>query len=333
VKGGSAAGANSSSMKAIAIRDGALVWDEAPTPELKDGEVLVRVHATAINRADLSQRSGRYPPPPGASEIMGLECSGVIENLGPNVSGHQVGDQVCALLAGGGYAEFVALPASHTLPIPQGIDLETAAGIVEVFATAWLNLRLEGELKDGERVLVHAGASGVGTACIQLCKAWGNPIFVTVGDAAKQEYCQKLGASGSANRHDGPWDEAVRNWGGADVILDPVGGSYLEMNVQALKPRGRLVNIGLMGGAQGTLPMGVMMVKRLCLRGSVLRSRSREEKDVILAGLRREVWPLLESGAVKPIIEKVFPIEEAEQAHALVNSNETIGKVLLRVRP
>ncbi|MBN9416587.1 MAG: NAD(P)H-quinone oxidoreductase [Candidatus Eremiobacteraeota bacterium] len=317
-------------MKAILIRDGKLVWEDAPIPELRDGEVLVKVRATAINRADLSQRSGRYPPPPGASEILGLECSGVIEKVGPGVSNRQVGQEVCALLAGGGYAEYAAVPAGHTLPPPAGMDLETAAGVVEVFATAWLNLRLEGELKDGERVLVHAGASGVGTACIQLCKAWGNPIFVTVGDQAKREYCEQLGASASANRHD-PWDEAVRGWGGADVILDPVGGSYLEMNVNLLKPRGRLVNIGLMGGAQGTLPMGVMMVKRLCLRGSVLRSRSIEEKNQIIAGLQREVWPLLESGQIKPIIDKVFAIQDAEQAHELVGSNNTIGKVLLRV--
>jgi putative PIG3 family NAD(P)H quinone oxidoreductase len=318
-------------MKAILIRDGKLVWDEAPTPQLKEGEVLIKVRATAINRADLSQRSGRYPPPPGASEILGLECSGVIEKVGPGVTDRQVGQEVCALLAGGGYAEYAAVPAGHTLPPPTGVDLETAAGIVEVFATAWLNLRLEGELKDGEQVLVHAGASGVGTACIQLCKAWGNPIFVTVGDQAKREYCEQLGASASANRHDGPWDEAVRAWGGADVILDPVGGSYLEMNVNVLKPRGRLVNIGLMGGAQGTLPMGVMMVKRLCLRGSVLRSRSIEEKNRIIAGLQKEVWPLLASGQLKPIIDKTFPIQEAEQAHELVSSNETIGKVLLSV--
>ena len=318
-------------MKAISIRDGKLVWDEAPTPQLKEGEVLIKVRATAVNRADLSQRCGRYPPPPGASNILGLECSGVIEQLGPGVSNRQLGQEVCALLAGGGYAEYVAVPAGHTLPPPAGLDLETAAGVVEVFATAWLNLRLEGELKDEERVLVHAGASGVGTACIQLCKAWGNPIFVTVGDQAKREFCLQLGASASANRHDGPWDEAVRNWGGADLILDPVGGSYLEMNVNVLKPRGRLVNIGLMGGAQGTLPMGVMMVKRLCLRGSVLRSRSLEEKNQIIAGVQREVWPLLESGQVKPIIDKVFPIQEAEQAHQLVSSNDTIGKVLLRV--
>ncbi|MFN8610274.1 MAG: NAD(P)H-quinone oxidoreductase [Vulcanimicrobiota bacterium] len=318
-------------MKAIIIRDGQLVWDEAPKPELKEGEVLLKVRATAVNRADLSQRSGRYPPPPGASEILGLECSGVVEQVGPRVSHRQVGQQVCALLAGGGYAEYVAVPASHTLPPPEGIDLETAAGIVEVFATAWLNLRLEGELKDGERVLVHAGASGVGTACIQLCKAWGNPVFVTVGDQSKREYCEKLGASASANRHDGPWEEAVKNWGGADLILDPVGGSYLEMNVNVLRPRGRLVNIGLMGGAQGTLPLGVMMVKRLTLRGSVLRSRSREEKDLVIAGIQREVWPLLAGGQLKPIIDKTFPIQQAEQAHQLVSSNDTIGKVLLRV--
>ncbi|MBS2033387.1 NAD(P)H-quinone oxidoreductase [bacterium] len=318
-------------MKAILIREGQLVWDDTPTPEPQEGEVLLKVRATAVNRADLSQRSGRYPPPPGASEILGLECSGVIQKLGPGVTDREIGQEVCALLAGGGYAEYVAVPASHTLTPPAGMGLETAAGVVEVFATAWLNLRLEGELKEGERVLVHAGASGVGTACIQLCKAWGNPIFVTVGSQSKRDYCEALGASASANRHQGPWEEAVKGWGGADVILDPVGGAYLESNVNLLRPRGRLVNIGLMGGAQGTLPMGVMMVKRLTLRGSVLRSRSIEEKNLVIDGLRREVWPLFESGQLKPIIHQTFAIQEAEQAHQLVGINDNIGKVLLRV--
>lgn len=318
-------------MNAIIVEEGKLCWREVETPVPGPGQVLVRNLATAVNRADLAQRSGRYPPPPGASPILGLECSGRVEALGPGVTEPQVGQEVCALLAGGGYAEFVALPASHTLPIPAGYTLEQAGGLVEVLATAWLNLKLEGDLQKGERVLVHAGASGVGTACIQLCKVWGNPVFVTVGNAEKVAYCLQLGASAAWNRHDGPWLDAVKEWGGADVILDPVGGDYLESNIACLNPRGRLVNIGLMGGAEGKLSLGTLLVKRLCVKGSVLRSRSVDEKSIILNGLRQEVWPLLEDGTVKLIVDKVFPIQEAEQAHALVASNETVGKVILRI--
>lgn len=317
-------------MYAIEDHDG-LVWTHVPTPEPGPGEVRIRVAATAINRADLVQRSGAYPPPPGASPILGLECAGTIDAIGEGVRDRAVGDAVCALLAGGGYAEQVVCPASHTLPLPAGYGMERAAAVVEVFATAWLNLRLEGELKGGERVLVHAGASGVGTAAIQLCTVWGNPVFATVGSAEKAARCRSLGASGTAVRRDGPWLSAVREWGGADVILDPVGATYLESNIHALNPRGRLVNIGLMGGREGTLPMGPVLVKRLTVRGSVLRSRSIAEKDAILAGLHREVWPLLEDGSVAPVIDSVVDIREAEAAHARVAKNDTVGKVVLRV--
>lgn len=317
-------------MKAIQIVDGKLVWSEVARPSLAPHEVLLRTCATAVNRADLVQRSGNYPPPPGASDILGLECSGIIEEVGSEVDPSRVGEAVCALLAGGGYAELVAVPATHVLPVPAGMSLEMAAGVPEVFATAWLNLRLEGQLKAGERVLVHAGASGVGTAAIQLCVVWGNPVFATVGSDAKVQRCLSLGVTAAANYREGPWGNRVREWGGADVILDPVGALYLESNVHALRPGGRLISIGLMGGREGTLPMGPVLVKRLTLRGSVLRSRSLEEKNAILEGLSREVWPLLESGAVRPIIETVMPIEQAEEAHALVASNQTVGKVILR---
>jgi putative PIG3 family NAD(P)H quinone oxidoreductase len=308
-----------------------LVWTEAPTPEPGPGEVRIRIRATAVNRADLVQRAGRYNPPPGASQILGLECAGVVESVGDGVTDRAVGDAVVALLAGGGYAEMVCCPASHTLPLPDGFEMTTAAGVVEVFATAWLNLKLEAQLQPGERVLVHAAASGVGTSALQLLKVWGNPVFATVGSAEKEERCRALGASQTANRHDGPWVNAVREWGGADVVLDPVGASYLEANIAVLNRLGRLVNIGLMGGREGTLPMGPVLVKRLTVKGSVLRARSIEEKNVVMDGLRREVWPLLEDGTVRPIIDRVLDIHDAEEAHAVVASNVTVGKVVLAV--
>jgi len=318
-------------MKAIRIIDDKLVWCEAEKPTLKAGEVLIKTAASAVNRADLAQRSGRYPPPPGASDILGLECSGTIVGKSPEVTELQPGEEVCALLSGGGYAELVAVPATHVLPIPHSYSLEQAAGLPEVLATAWLNLRLEAALQPGERVLVHAGASGVGTACIQLCRAWANPVWATVGNSDKVQVCRDLGAADAFDRHQGPWLEGIREIGGVDVILDPVGAAYLADNIQALRPRGRLINVGLLGGQEGKLPMGPVLVKRLSIKGSVLRSRSWEEKNRVIEGLRREVWPLLESGQVRLILDQIFPIQEAEQAHARIESNQSIGKVLLRV--
>lgn len=318
-------------VKAIVERAGQLAWTDVPGLRPEPGQVRIRVAATAVNRADLIQRAGRYPAPPGASQILGLECAGEVEAVGPGVDAAILGTKVCALLAGGGYAEQAICPASHTLPIPASLSLEQAAAVPEVFATAWLNLRLEGQLQPGERVLVHAGASGVGTSVIQLCAVWGNPVFATVGSAAKEHRCKALGASATADRHRGPWEQAVRDWGGADVIIDPVGGSYLPSNIASLKPRGRLVTIGLLGGAEGNLPMGPLLVKRLSVRGSVLRSRSVEEKASVMDGLGREVWPLLEAGKVAPVIDRVMPIEQVEAAHAALASNQTVGKVVLRV--
>ncbi len=316
-------------MKAVLEQSGRLVWSETADPEPGPGEVILQARASAVNRADLVQRSGNYPPPPGASPILGLECSGTVVALGPGVPAEALGQQRCALLAGGGYAEKVAVPWSHTLPLPSGVDLLRAAALPEVLATAWLNLRLEGQLQPGERVLIHAGASGVGTAALQLCRAWGNPAFVTVGSEAKLERCKELGAAAGWVRHQGDWLEAVRAWGGADVVLCPVGAAYLNSNLQALHSRGRLVLIGLMGGREAALPLGLVLVKRLSLRGSVLRSRSRQEKDFILEGLQREVWPLVESGEVQPIIDSVLPIQQAEEAHDRLASNETVGKIIL----
>lgn len=316
-------------MRAIRSVDGTLRWVDFPTPEPGPGEVRIRVMATAVNRADLVQRSGKYPPPPGAPDTLGLECAGVIDAVGEGVTTRSVGDEVVALLAGGGYAEHVCCPAVHTLPRPAGFSWTEAAAVMEVFATAWLNLRLEARLRDGERVLVHAGASGVGTAALQLCRAWGCPAFATVGSEPKVERCRAFGAEATV-RHGG-WLQAVKAWGPVDVALCPVGGAYLPTNLQALRGRGRLVIIGLMGGREGTLPVGRLLVKRLSVVGSVLRSRSIEEKASIVEGVGREVWPLLASGEVGPVIDTVLPIEQAEEAHALLAANETVGKIVLKV--
>lgn len=318
-------------MRAIEDIEGRLTWGWAETPTPGPDEIRVRIAATAVNRADLVQRTGQYPPPPGASTVLGLECAGVVDEVGAQVEWPRPGDEVCALLSGGGYAEYAVLPASHALPIPNGLSLLEAAAIPEVFTTAWLNLRREGELQDGERVLIHAAASGVGTAALQLCMIWGNPTFAIVGSAAKEQRCLGLGAEATANRKDGPWLGKVRAWGNADVILDPVGGSILETNIHALRERGRLVNIGLMGGREGTLPLAPLLTRRLIIRGSVLRSRSVAEKADILAAVKDDVWPLLSQGAIRPIIEDVLDIERAQEAHELVARDDTVGKVVLRV--
>jgi putative PIG3 family NAD(P)H quinone oxidoreductase len=320
-------------VKAIQIDDGRLVWADAELPETGTGDVRIRVMATAVNRADLVQRSGNYPPPPGASPILGLECAGEVLEVGEGVGRVAVGDRVCALLAGGGYAEEVVVPAGQVLPIPGDLSMHEAAAIPEVFATAWLNLFMEARATLGERVLLHAGASGVGTAAIQLCQLRGNPCFVTAGASDKIERCQALGAEGGWNRHDGPFTGAVKDWApaGVDVILDPVGAGYLTDNLSVLGLDGRLVIIGLMGGAEATLNLGVLMVKRQRIIGSTLRARSVAAKAAVMDELKAEVWPHFESGRIRPIVEAVIPVEEAEKAHELVAGDQTFGKVVLSV--
>ena len=321
-------------MKAIRIDNDRLVWADAPVPVIGPGLVRIRVAATAVNRADLVQRAGRYPPPPGASDILGLECAGEVTEVGEGVSRVAPGDAVCALLAGGGYAEQVVVPAGQVLKVPRGFDAIRAAAIPEVFATAYLNLYLEAALAKGERVLLHAGASGVGTAAIQLCRALHNPCLVTAGSQDKIERCVALGADGGANRHAGGFEDTVRAWtdgAGVDVILDPVGGAYLAENLQCLNTGGRLVLIGLMGGTRAELNLGLMLMKRLRIVGSTLRSRPVSEKAAVMDALQARVWPLFESGAIEPVIEVVIPIEEAERAHELIESNETVGKVVIGV--
>ncbi len=322
-------------MKAILVEGNELAWAEAEAPALGPGEVRIDNHATAVNRADLAQRAGGYPPPPGASPILGLECAGIVAAVGEGVSRVAPGDEVCALLAGGGYAETVVVPAGQVLRKPAGLSFTAAAALPEVFATAYLNLFMEARLTKGERAVLHAGASGVGTAAIQMCKAFGNPAFVTAGSADKIARCVALGADGGFNRHQGSFAPALADWTagqGADVILDPVGGAYLADNLKSLAVDGRLVLIGLLGGAAASAPLGLMMMKRLRIIGSTLRARSIAAKATVMDALQKRVWPLLESGAIKPTIEQVLPIDQAAEAHRLIASDQTFGKVVLAIR-
>lgn len=320
-------------MKAIRVDDGRLVWADAPDPSPGTGEVRIRVRASAVNRADLVQRAGGYPPPPGASDILGLECSGEVVEVGEGVARVEPGDQVCALLAGGGYAEQVVVPAGQVLKIPKGLGLTEAAALPEVFATAYLNLYMEAALEPGQKALLHAGASGVGTAAIQLCRELGNPCFVTLGSEDKLEACVAMGADGGHVRHAGSFVDAVRTWSaeGVDVILDPVGAAYLADNLSCLKVDGRLVLIGLMSGAAAEINLGMLLMKRIRVIGSTLRARSVAAKSAVMDRLRDVVWPLIEAGRIEPVIDSVVPMPDAEAAHARVASDATIGKVLLEL--
>jgi len=322
-------------MHAIRVTDdGALVWGETPRPPLQPGHVRIRVRATAVNRADLLQRVGRYPPPPGKSEILGLEAAGEVAEVGANAHRWQHGERVCGLLAGGGYAEEVVCPEGHLLPVPAGMSWEEAAALPEALTTAWLNLYREAGLRTGERVLLHAGASGVGTIAIQLCAVMGNPCWVTAGSDEKIARTVDLGAEAGANRHREDFAERVAAWTGGhgmDVILDPVGGDYLDANLRSLAPGGRLVLIGLMGGRRGEIDLGRLLVKRLRVVGSVLRGRSDAEKTDIIEGLQDQAWPYVEARRIRPVIDRVLPITEAERAHAAISANGTVGKVVLTV--
>jgi len=316
-------------LHAITIVDQALVWAEQPMPIPGAGQVRIRVEAAGVNRADLVQRAGRYAPPPGASPILGLEVSGVVDRA---VDGGRfaVGDRVCALLTGGGYATHVVVEEDLCLPVPEGLDFVQAAALVEVWATAWRNLVELGSLTAGDRVLIHAGASGVGTAAIQLCQLLGARAFVTVGSQDKLDRCLALGAEGGANRHEGPWVDAVKAWaGGVDVILDPVGAGYLEQAQQVLDSDGRWVLIGLMGGREARIDLGRLLMKRQQLLGSTLRALPLARKAPLLRALETTVWPALTRGRVRPIVHATVPLPEAGRAHALVSSNETVGKVVL----
>ena len=310
-------------------------WSEVPDPVVGPGEVLVDVAATAVNRADVLQRQGRYPSPPGASEYMGLECSGTISALGPDVAGGwQVGDQVCALLAGGGYAERVAVPGETVLPVPPGVDLVTAGALPEVACTVWSNLVMTAGLQAGQTVLVHGGSSGIGTMAIQVARALGARVAVTAGTPAKLQACRELGAEIAVNYRDADFVEAVRDstdGRGADVVLDLVGGPYLARNVDALAANGRLVIIGLQGGTRAELNLGLLLAKRAGVIGTTLRGRPLVEKASIVREVRERLWPMLADGRVRPVVHTVLPITQAAGAHRLMESSEHIGKIGLRV--
>ena len=324
-------------MKAISVRGDKdsplLMWADAPEPPFGPDEVLVEVRATAVNRADLSQARGNYAPPPGASDILGLEMAGVIREVGAGVTGWRPGDRVCALLPGGGYSEWVAVPAGMLLRLPDQWTFAQGAAVPEVWYTAYINLFDEGQLKAGETALIHAGASGVGTAAIQLAVAAGARAIATAGSEAKVAFCRKLGAIGVNYKEQDFLAEVKRETDGqgVDVILDPVGGSYLSRNIEALRHFGRLVNIGLLGGTKGELNMGQVLGKRLAIVGSTLRGRPPAEKIAITRRFEVEVWPKLLDGRLRPVIDTTFSIADAQAAHEYVRANRNIGKVILEV--
>jgi putative PIG3 family NAD(P)H quinone oxidoreductase len=298
------------------------------------GEVLIRVAAAGVNRPDILQRRGAYPPPPGASDIPGLEVSGTIARVGEGVAGWREGDAVCALVSGGGYAELCTAPAPQCLRVPPSIDLEAAAAIPETFFTVWTNVFERGRLQAGETALFHGGSSGIGTTAIQIARARGAIAYVTVGSDEKARACEGLGARRAINYRTQDFVEAIKDLTGGrgvDLILDIMGGSYLPRNLAALAVDGRLVQIGLIGGETASIDLRGVLARRLTITGSTLRPRTVEEKGQIAAALAREVWPAVEAGDVKPIVYKMFPLTEAAAAHRLMESSEHIGKIVLTV--
>ncbi|MEM7335771.1 MAG: NAD(P)H-quinone oxidoreductase [Chloroflexota bacterium] len=325
-------------MKGIVVKNESevptLSWQDVEDVTFGPDEVLVKVRATAVNRADLMQASGNYPPPPGASPILGLEMAGEIWALGDEVEGWEIGDRVCALLPGGGYAEQVAVPAEMLMKLPDVWTFEMGTAVPEVWLTAYVNLFLEADLQAGEIALIHAGASGVGTAAIQLARAVDAVPFITAGSETKLARCRELGAELAINYKTDDFLTLVKGATdgiGVDVILDPVGGSYLERNIKALSRFGRLVNIGLLGGVNGEINMALLLINRLKIVGSTLRSRPPAEKISITKKFESGFWPLLKEGTLKPIVDSTFSIRNAQEAHQYVRENKNVGKVILRV--
>jgi putative PIG3 family NAD(P)H quinone oxidoreductase len=323
-------------MKAITVptpgEADALVLAEVPTPDIAADEVLVQVAAAGVNRADLMQRQGFYPPPPGSSKYPGLEVSGTITAVGAEVTGWAVGDQVCALLSGGGYAEQVAVPAAQLLPVPDGVSLVDAAALPEVACTVWSNVFMTANLQPGQTILVHGGSSGIGTMAIQLARAVGARVAVTAGTAFKLEACRVLGAEILVNYREQDFVEVLAGATeglGADVILDNVGAKYLGRNVRALAINGRLVVIGLQGGAKAELDISMLLRKCAAVIATSLRGRPAAEKAAIVAAVREHVWPLIENGTVRPVVHRTFPLAEAADAHRELEASTNIGKVLL----
>lgn len=312
----------------------ALAPTQRPLPQAGPGEVLIRVAAAGVNRPDCLQRQGAYPPPPGASDLPGLEVAGTVVVAGEGVKDWKPGDKVCALLAGGGYAQFSTAPAGQCLPIPKGLDFIQAAAVPETYFTVWTNVFERGRLQPGERFLVHGGASGIGTTAIQLGRAFEARVFTTVGGPEKQRVCEALGAERAIDYHSEDFVQVVKELTddrGVDLILDMVGGDYVQRNLEALALEGRLVQIAFLHGAKVELNLAPLMMKRLTFTGSTLRPRSAAQKAAIAQALRERVWPLLEAGAVRPVIHETFPLEQAAEAHRLMESGRHIGKIVLEV--
>ena len=302
-------------------------------PEPGPGEVLIKVAAAGVNRPDMMQRKGLYPPPPGATDVPGLEVSGTVVSLGQNVSEPPINSEVCALVTCGGYAEYCLAAASICLPVPEKISLVNAAGIPETFFTVWTNVFKRGRLKAGESLLVHGGSSGIGTTAIQLGKAFGATVYITAGTSDKCEFCNNLGADAAINYREQNFSEEINRLTegkGVNVILDMVGGPYFPKNIRLLADEGRLVQIALMQGSKAEVDFRSLLLKRVTLTGSTLRPRSVEEKTKIAQALQKNVWPLLESGAIRPIIHETFPLKQASEAHLLMESSAHIGKILLK---
>jgi putative PIG3 family NAD(P)H quinone oxidoreductase len=310
----------------------ALVVSDLPDPVPGPGEVVLDMVATAVNRADTLQRKGHYPPPPGASDVLGLECSGVLSAVGPGVDGWAVGDRVCALLAGGGYAEKVLVPAGQLMPVPDGIDLVTAGALPEVACTVWSNVFMIAGLQRDETLLVHGGAGGIGTFAIQLASALGARVITTAGSAEKLEVCRSLGADLAISYREQDFVEEVKratDGAGADVVLDNMGAKYLGRNVDALATEGRLVVIGLQGGAKGELDLGVLMRKRGAVISTSLRARPVGEKAAICASVVEHVWPLVADGSVRTLVHTSLPLEQAGEGHRIMEAGDHVGKILL----
>ncbi|PPF26590.1 NADPH:quinone oxidoreductase [Rathayibacter tritici] len=323
-------------MQAIRVEnpgpDSRLVLDEVPTPSPGPGEVLIRVAAAGVNRADLGQRGGVYPPPPGASEILGMEVSGSIAALGVGTTGLAEGDEVCALLSGGGYAEYVTVDAGLVLPVPEGVGLVSAAALPETTATVWSNLVMVAGLASTDTVLLHGGGSGIGTTGIQIASALGARVAVTAGSPRKLDACRALGADILIDYREEDFVERIREetgGRGVDVILDPVGGDYLARDLEALAVGGRVVFIGNQSGTLGALDLGVLMRKRGTVHATTLRARPLKERREIIAQVRAEVWPLVAGGTVRPVVDEVIALAEAERAHERMRSSGHIGKLLL----
>ncbi len=309
-----------------------LHWREVADPQPGPGEVLVEVAASAVNRADILQRRGFYPPPPGASDILGLECSGRIIALGSGVESLAIGDEVCCLLAGGGYATKVAVPAAQCMPIPSGVDLVTAAGLPEVACTVWSNLAMVAGLTRGDWLLVHGGAGGIGTMAIQVARLLGAQVAVTAGSQAKLDTCAELGAQICINYRDQDFVEVVRaetGGRGVDVVLDNMGAAYLQRNVDVLARGGRVVIIGLQGGVKGEVDLGVLLRKSATVRATTLRSRPIDDKAQICTAVERHVWPWIAAGLLRPVVDRVLPMSDAAAAHRALEAGEVTGKILL----